>query len=425
MDWTQIPRDFYSLPPEVICLTVPMLSHTLSEKDVDEWLARLRSNAMTAHLPDMPTSRPSDPHHRMNLPGIGHPYWLTARDHIFAGSTPPKVSQALSGPYREVDPDHCANFIHFFKLGCQPSSADPAYSIDWTQWKILQDSQLGLHIQLKVSHTRPDVFQDGTPITSTLTSFHGTREIALQSILTSGLKSSKLSHKVTGLWLNDCKYSAATWNCSIMDQAPFVFCEVKANPEYNRQNANIMQGQDTRRISELRPGMNLPSVAISFIYIGIPHPLRTQWRRNLFQSMITTFSYLRSLSLPHVTNSMVSETIWATQLFQLTAARVAYRETDGAMTERFGGHFTTIWTECIPISIAITRLLDALQTSSERNREIKLMKFHMCTIPLPIREVFLIYFPELRVWTKWDNLTRYDPSWATGTCSDVDQWFVQ
>ena len=425
MDWKDIPSDHFSLPPDTICRTLSMLSDHMQPEDVTKWLEMLRSNQSVPHLQDLPTSRPSDFNNNIKLPGLGHPYWSTARDHIFAGSYPPKIPEQFITPLREVQPEHCAEFIARFKEGCNPTSKNPVYSVKWQSAAVQYETELGYHVKVEVTHNNPGAYQDGSPISAGITSFHGTREIALKSIFTQGLRSSAKAHKVVGLWLNDYNLMAATWNCSILDQTPFLFCQVLANPLYDRQNANIMQGQDTRRVSELRSGMTLPSVQITHLFIGIPHPARTQWRHNLFKSLLLTHACIRSLPLPHWPAAESSAVLWASNLYQLTAARVAYRETDGAMSPQFGGHFTTINTECIPISIAVTKLLDALQTVSEQKRIRKLAKFQMNTIPLPIREVFVTYFPELRVWTNWHQLTDYSMQWTMGPVSAVDQWFIQ
>ena len=297
------------------------------------------------------------------------------------------------------------------------------YKINWPQSQIKFDRNLGYYLNIKVDPTQPNLYQDGSPRVPGIITYHGTSEIALKSILFSGLKSSTRSHKVMGLWLNDCQQSAVSWNCSLLDQSPCLCCVVNANPAFDRQNAEIMQGQGSRRISELRKDMLLPSVLITDILVAIPHPDRTTWRKKLFQSFCDTYQYLLDLPLQHRLPRDSSNIEWASQLYQLTAARVAYTDTDGAMSSSFGGSFETIPSEMIPISTAVTRLINALQTVSERSRAHKLKRFTMTSIPLPIREVFLQYFPELRVWAIWTNLTVYDVHWTMGTYANVDKWF--
>ena len=423
MDWTTIPADYFSLHPDIIRRTLPMLSDRMTPDDVSMWLNILRQNKHVPHLSDLPTSRPSQKNTR--LPGIGHPYWRTARDHLLtAGSRAPKVPEEFINSTRVIDQEHFVDFINNFRKGCETQEPKPLYSINWQTPKVCFEKDLGFYFKLNVLHSKHNYFQDGSPMRKVLHSFHGTREVALKSILTNGLRSSTTAHKVLGLWLNDNKHLAATWNCSVLDQAVFVFCEISANQEMDRQNSAIMQGQVSRRISELRTGMVLPSVVITNICVGIPHPTRTQWRKNLFRAFEITYSYIRALPLQHWPMEIDSETEWASHLFQLTSARFAHRRADGAMKESFGGHFKIIGSECIPISIAFTQLLDALHTDSECNRISKPSDFQISSIPLPIREAFVTQFPELRVWTRLD-LTQYNTSWTMGPKTVVDQWFTQ
>ena len=218
---------------------------------------------------------------------------------------------------------------------------------------------------------------------------------------------------------------AACWNNSLLDIAPFVICEVFANQEFNRQNADISQGQDSRRISELRTGMTLPSVLVTSIWFGIPHSSRTKWRQNLFDAFVSTFHFLLHLPLPHSVPVPITPVQWASCLCQLTAARLAYRASDGAMDESFGGHYSEVPSNIIGISISLTLILDALQTSSERNRSNKLLKFPMTSLPEPIMTVFFKWFPELRVWTNREAPQETYPQWTIGPTSSVSPWFTQ
>ena len=77
-----------------------------------------------------------------------------------------------------------------FKLGCDPTAECPIYSMDWSSVKVVFEEQLGYHFKVKVTQAVSNCFQDGSPICAGLKSFHGTREIALKSVLTNGLKSS-------------------------------------------------------------------------------------------------------------------------------------------------------------------------------------------------------------------------------------------
>ena len=328
----------------------------MQEHEVDQWLYTLRSNAMQPFLPDLPTSRPSDLNQEFRLPGIGHPFWATARDHVFAGASPPKIPEEFTSPIETILPEQCASFVADFKANCEPTGINPIYTINWTTSTVQLDPELGLIMQLEVTPQRPNRYQDGSPMdtdsSSSLLSFHGTREVVLKSILTNGLRSSSRSHKVVGLWLNDHRESAVQWNTSLLDASPFMCCKVRANKLYDRQNSDIMQGQDNRRISELKPGMVLPSVIITQIIIGIPHPARSQWRQHLFDAFVATFQYIQALNLPHREDQNMNKLKWASTLFQLSAARVAYRETDGAMDTDFGGPFDEVPTAAIHISIS-------------------------------------------------------------------------
>ena len=427
MEIKDIPRNYFSLPAETIANTLAGLNKNMQEEEVDHWLFVLRQNAKKAFLPNLPSSRPSDLNHEFRLPGIGHQYWNTARDHVFAGSSPPRILPEFVQPLRSASPEMCSAFIANFKADCETSDLNQVYTIDWMRSQFIHDYELGIIFDAKVIPQIPGIFQDGSPIEehSVLHSFHGTREIALKSILSNGLRSSTRAHKVVGVWLNDHRPSAVQWNTSLLDSTPFLCCNVKANKAFDRQNADIMQGQDNRRISELRPGMVLPSVLITSVFMGVPHQARSQWRRHIFDACMATFSYIKTLHLKHQDVPSICQLQWATVLFQLTAARVAYRETDGAMLEDFGGPFSEVPSSVIPISISLTKLLDALQTNSERNRTRKLFNFSLMSLPRPIREVILIYFPELRVWTNRNFTSEFNEQWTLGTVTAVKKWFCQ
>ena len=426
MDIVNIPRNHFSLPADTILKSLRGLNTEMQEDEVDYWLRVLRRNSKQDFLPDLPTSRPSNLNENFRLPGIGHSFWSTARDHVFAGVSPPCIPKEFNSPLDTISPEACAAFILAVKSNCSPRNERPVYSIDWPNSTVLHDSELGLLFRMKLRPQTAGIYQDGSYIeeNSSLFSYHGTREVVLNSILEHGLRSSTMAHKVTGLWLNDHRPSAVQWNTSLLDAAPFLCCEVLANKKYDRQNADIMQGQSNRRISELKPGMNLPSIIIDSIIMGIPHPNRTQWRKHLFETFLVTFSYLKSLPLHHVEDGM-TKMDWAITLYQVTAARVAYRESDGAMKTEFGGPFTRLQNSIIAISIAITKLLDALQTVSERNRANKLQNFSLSSLPRPIREVMLVYFPELRMWTNRNLIAENPELWTLGLSSKVDQWFSQ
>ena len=294
-----IPSDHFSLPVDTIVKSLPMMSNVMQPEDIDGWLTKLRDNKAVPHLADLPASRPSDFNNNVKLPGIGHPYWKNARDHIFAGSTPPRVPSCFLEPLRHTTAEHCSEFCANFRAGCNQDNANPVYKINWPQSQIKFDRNLGDYLNIKVDPTQPNLYQDGSPLGPGIITYHGTREIALKSILFSGLKSSTRSHKVVGLWLNDCQQSAVSWNCSLLDQSPCLCCVVNANPAFDRQNAEIMQGQESRRISELRKDMLLPSVLVTDIFVAIPHPDRTTWRKTLFQSFCDTYQYLLDLPLQH------------------------------------------------------------------------------------------------------------------------------
>ena len=87
-----IPSDHFSLPVDTIVKTLPMMSNVMQPEDIDGWLTKLRDNKAIPHLADLPASRPSDFNNNVKLPGIGHPYWKNARDHILQD---PRLRESL------------------------------------------------------------------------------------------------------------------------------------------------------------------------------------------------------------------------------------------------------------------------------------------------------------------------------------------
>jgi hypothetical protein len=88
----------FGLPTETRDLGFRMLNAKQDLATQRRIHSTLRRRATDAFLPNLVTSRPSAKSNSTTfggLPGVGHPYWQTARAHNYAGSFPPHLTSDI------------------------------------------------------------------------------------------------------------------------------------------------------------------------------------------------------------------------------------------------------------------------------------------------------------------------------------------
>ena len=355
------------------------------------------------------------------LPGIGHEFWLYSRAHIYCGTLPPSMPEAvlaIAGTLEIVTAQRMIKTIQ----GSLRLTEDKMPQWDRTE-AVQIDGRFALRIPVHDVFSR---YQNGRKVVKQpAIKFHGTRQINLWGILQNGLHSSNLSHKVTGLWLNSDLSAALHWNNSSMDSFPGIALEVAANPDHLRQNRLIKgtgEGKEGRFCLELQENEVLPEAEVVAVYVAVPTSVRTAWHEQLvmvFQDMI---SYLSVLPIPHTFRTMDIRQR-AAQLYIFTSFRLAYGSEPSAMGEEFGGPFKTIWRAFIHISIAIAKFLWIVQLESVAHRSKAFPRFHMKELPYPVRAFFSVKWPELHHWTNWTGINdECMTQWALGPADVVFQW---
>jgi hypothetical protein len=355
------------------------------------------------------------------LPGIGTEFWRTAKLHILMACLPPSVSPALLEPAKCVDQMLLKDLIVQLKAQWTVHSRC-LYQLQWDKLKFFTDVEGRLFLHIPLVFADPHKYQNGDVIAGTELSYHGTRSFNVASILQKGLLSSTKAHKVIGLWLNDDIEEALNWNVSLMDSSGGLAFSVHYNPECNRQNSDIMQGNPCRIISELRNN-TIPSVQAQAIFMSAPSPQRLTWITQFYRIFEIMFHNVLKLPLPHhaLTSRQLTQLLHITWHF--TAMRLAYRATAGAMDDEFGGPYSFIPTFALHVSKPVVLLLWALQLQSFRNRCDSLQNIRMRNIPSPLRQFFLCKFPSLRVWCNWELIDDSSMSqWALGPLTQVQPW---
>lgn len=355
------------------------------------------------------------------LPGLGTEFWRTAKLHILMAYSPPSIEPALLEPATVVDPVLLAKFVDHLKTQWAVPHTSK-YHIQWNKMRFFSGPEGRLFLHIPLQFENPSCFQNGDTIQAVGKSYHGTRSFQVASILQKGLLSSTKAHKVIGLWLNDDLFDALNWNVSLMDSSGGLAFSVTYNPEFNRQNREIMSGSCNRRISELRNNAS-PSVQAKAIIVSVPSPQRLTWVLQLYKVFELMFQYVIRLPLAHhsITLELLEQQKHITWHF--TATRLAYRAASGSMEDDFGGHYSIIPVFAQHVSKPIVSLLWALQLTSFKNRCECLRDIRMADIPFPMRSFFLSKFPSMRVWCNWDNIDDNSKSiWAIGPVAQVHPW---
>ena len=392
-----------------------------------------RQQLTTLHArwhPDLLEGLRTAAHGYKPLPGIGTEFWKNAKLHIQIAYPPPFVPKTIYAA-EDVRDTNLKWLLETVKREWNTQGLPAYYQILWQHLQVTKLRAPGqtadqVVLKIPVEFIKQGYYQNGDPITdSSLQCFHGTRGANIRSILENGLHSSEKAHKAIGLWLNDQVTSALDWNTSLMDVTSGIALQVKANPIFDRQNADICQGDSNRRISELR-GNSLPSVQIQSIWILAPTNHRINWIVQFRDVFGLAFIYIQKLPLAHfpLTSTQLQEVVEISWTY--TAMRLAYRATDGSMSHQFGGPYSHIPKVAMYISIPIVLLLWALQLSSLKNRSSSLEIVHMNQLPYPLRQFFTLKFPSLRVWCDWNNIDdQQQTNWTLGPVIDVEPWTLR
>ena len=169
-------------------------------------------NLRTARTPSLRT------HGDQSLPGIGNEFWKHARAHIYRGTLPPVVPDAV---FCYADQRYSTKTTEMAQQIRQQFPAGP-FQFGTPKWGdarvIATDGNLILRVPI---HEEFTMFQDKHPVIDMPErKYHGTHMVNVISILQNGLMCSNLAHKVVGLWVSGNLEYALQWHGSCIDYAP-------------------------------------------------------------------------------------------------------------------------------------------------------------------------------------------------------------
>jgi len=366
---------------------------------------------------------------RRSLPGLGHPFWKTARDHMKLHHPPPSIQVNLNYFMGQVTESIKERLVLHLKesWACSDETENRRriFHCDYEQAMVFNTNSGTPVIRIPV-HKNPildqTTYQNGDKLQEdNIRLFHGTRQPIIKPILTEGLMSSIRSHDVTGLWANTNLETSLAWTSSIFDIVPSLAVEVVAPISAKRQNRRIKAGNPERMVIELRTDQTLPALHISAIIVTIPTPTRLQFNSKLKQVMWSTSEYLRSINT-YNPNSLTCLDIM-NFLWSLCSFRYAYVGTEGAMDPEFGATMDSI-PQCVvlPSIHFVAALYYVVQIKSYTNLQHRLASISESMLPPPMRSFMLQESSGIQFFWKQSDDNTIPPSWKSWEMIPVRKW---
>ena len=379
-------------------------------------LKTLQHRATASFLPDLVTSRPTTKFNREcgGLPGIGHPYWQTARAHNYAGSFPPQLSPEIQKIDENPTEAQIQETLAILKHMWQPEPGIAKFSPMWVASRVQSFEDQSL-LYIPVKSLRAHQFQDGTdnPRQRLVKLFHGTREQNVSSILRQGLQCSPVSHGAIGVWLNASLNAALTWTPTCVDLLPALAIEIQTEPQSIHQNRAISAGSTNRYIA--KPGANmLPPLEITGLWIGVPTWNRLAWYAALRKQFSRILQFCWTLELDHtLTGSKDNIERLADRLHKTVAQKLAYGVAVDFRNTEVGTHTGPEFQAVIQLSVPITEILWTLQLDSLNHRQKNLQQFEFHKLPQPFQKFLISRWPNICEFTGLSGHTQLS-GWCIG-----------
>ena len=251
-------------------------------------------------------------------------------------------------------------------------------------------------VRIPVVSSRPDRYQNGAKIQlENVTTFHGTRESTIRSILASGLHPSPRSHGQVGIWANYNLREALNWTPTVVDLAPSLALAVTGDKRSRHQNSDIASGNYNRMIFRQTNNNQLPPVFVSEIITGVPSYLRLDWYigiNSAIKNSIRTLALLPCNTGFHANEQVISDIAVRTRL--LTSQRLAYGG-DCLSDPSIGIHNGLEYHVVSQLSALLAELFWTLQLDSVVHRRDRLWLGVLADLPSPLQRFLTTVFPNL------------------------------
>ena len=286
MDSFGLQPESYSLASRMLLASHPDSIETLRSRFTSEFLPNLVTSRTNATWPWTSTAR-------IPLPGLGSDYWKHARAHIFSGAMPPVFAKSLVKPSMHFTEQQLSQYLQNTWMIWDVRDTDTVSTVAWSESEVVFDPSIGPLLQIPVRPVSTGVYQNRSRIhTANVTTFHGTRETNVRSILCSGIHPSPRSHGVVGIWANYCLAEALSWTPTVVDLAPSLALAITGDKRASHQNSDIASGNYNRMIFRSIDKHTLPPVSVSRIITGIPSCLRLDWYVGLSSAIKHSFRIL-------------------------------------------------------------------------------------------------------------------------------------
>ena len=277
------------LPSETFQLGMHMI-RGLGERAANTLHNRFQSQ----FLPALPTSRTSGFTRREfgGLPGIGHPYWKTARAHAESGGIPPSLHLEISSKANDPSDVQISQTLQILREEWTSVPNVSLFSPLWIAARVFQVNSQNpptCLLCIPVKAKEPRYYQNGKPFISGFTSYHGTREQLIRNILHQGLLASPPSHEQIGVWTSARREAALNWTPTAFDLLPTLALELESHPEAVFTNSKVQSGDPDRFVIRPEVFEARPALRIKAIWMGIPSWNRMSWHVTIKKATTSHF----------------------------------------------------------------------------------------------------------------------------------------
>ena len=271
MDSFGLPTESYLLASRMLLARHPNSIATLQTRFTPEFLPNLATSRSNATWQWTRTDR-------IPLPGLGSEYWKHARAHLFCGAMPPSFPSTLVKPARHISEQQLHQYLQATWMLWDVVASEAISTVSWPEAEVVFDTSIGPLLKIPVYSVPPGLYQNRSRIQiQNVTTFHGTRESNIRSILCSGIHPSPRSLGAVGIWANYSLCEALSWNPTVVDLAPSLALAITGDKRASHQNSDIASGNYNRMIFRSMDNRVLPPVFVSQIITGIPSCLRLDW----------------------------------------------------------------------------------------------------------------------------------------------------
>jgi hypothetical protein len=362
-----------------------------------------------------------------SLPGIGHEYWKTARDQFLHSTLPPSMDVNFQVNDQNLQPGQWKEITKWILNNWLDHQNYSIYCF-MTQHAQLFSTKNNILV-LRIPTMRTDgthIYQNMEPMQPPyVRTYHGTRADLLPGIMTSGLKSSYLSHGVTGTWTNFDAETALHWISSAFEFFPAMALEIITAREHIVNNVRVRKGHNLRAVVKLEPAHALPSLHISAVIVTLPSTLRIQIYSRIKHAVASTAAYLHELqSKTHGQQLAIPTPTLYAHIWALSAARCTYMNNPQVKNNQLWGGFTDTIPEAVQyITIHLPLAIYILTNLTNIDNKVKhLALLQPQHLPQTIKDLLLELAPSLPQF--WDDSNNIEPVqlWASNKYIEVEKW---